>query len=92
MRRAKPQSLRNKIDLTDRTQVRLIRKRLRMSDAELTEMVGRIGNSIAAISKEVALKRANVLPQPAEVPSAAVIAAANATETATAELVATTPS
>ena len=52
MRRAKPQSLRNKIDLTDRTQVRLIRKRLRMSDAELTEMVGRIGNSIAAISKE----------------------------------------
>lgn len=92
MRRAKPTCLRNKLDLTDRTQVRLVRKRLRMSDAELTEIVGRIGNSIAAISKEVALKRARTIPQPADVPPAAVIASAAATEPAANELAITTPS
>ena len=92
MRRTRPTSLRNRIDLTDRTQVRLVRKRLRMSDAELTAMVGRIGNSISAISKEVALKRARAKPQPVDVPSAAVIASAGATEPTANELTATTPS
>ena len=92
MRRAKPPSLRNKIDLADRTQVRLVRKRLRMSDAELTEIVGRIGNSISAISKEVALKRARSVPQPADVPPAAVIASAGASEPTAQEITATTPS
>ncbi|MGY4434253.1 hypothetical protein ACVWWO_006730 [Bradyrhizobium sp. F1.13.1] len=51
MRRSKPQPIRNKLDLTDRTQVRLVRKRLGLSDAELTSIVERTGNSIAAISK-----------------------------------------
>lgn len=63
-----------------------------MSDAELTEIVGRIGNSIAAISKEVALKRARTMPQPADVPPAAIIASAAATEPTATELAATTPS
>jgi hypothetical protein len=90
MRRARPPSLRNKLDLTDRPQVRLVRKRLGMSDSELADIVGRIGNSIAAISKEVALKQARAMPQPAEVPPAAVIAAA--TEQTTDELSAATPS
>lgn len=92
MRRAKPPSLRNKLDLTDRTQVRLVRKRLGMSDAELNEIVGRIGNSIAALGKEVALKRAKAMAQPAEVPPAAIIAAASATEQTTTEPAATTSS
>ena len=81
MRRAKPQPIRNKLDLSDPTQVRLVRKRLRLSDAQLTEIADRIGNSISAISKEVATQRARRLPDkaPAEVP-VAVVAAVTTTE------------
>ncbi|MGY3469804.1 hypothetical protein ACVW0I_006675 [Bradyrhizobium sp. LM6.11] len=64
MRRSKPQPIRNKLDLADRTQVRLVRKRLGLSDSELTSIVDRIGNSIAAISKEAAQQRATTLPKP----------------------------
>ena len=75
MRRSKPQPIRNKLDLTDRIQVRLIKKRLRLSETELTAIVARIGNSLSAISKEATLLRAvTVPPAPAEVPPAAVIA------------------
>lgn len=35
MRRSKLQAFRNKLDLSDRTQVRILKKRLRVSDAEL---------------------------------------------------------
>jgi len=83
MRRPKPQPIRNKLDLSDRTQVRLVRKRLCLSDSELTEIVGRIGNSISAISKQVALQRAQALAQPADVPAAASLTVA---EQATSEL------
>ncbi|MBR0955362.1 DUF3606 domain-containing protein [Bradyrhizobium canariense] len=76
MRRSKPQPIRNKLDLADRTQVRLVRKRLGLSDAELTSIVERIGNSIAAISKEAAPQRATTLPKPDDVLPAAVIASA----------------
>ena len=89
MRRPRTQTIRNKLDLTDRTQVRLLKKRLGLSDAELTAIVGRIGNSIQAISKEAALQRAKVLTKPADVPSAAVIASATAGEPATAEVAVT---
>jgi hypothetical protein len=74
MRRPQP-VIRNTLDLADARQVRGVRKRLRLSDSELTQIVGRIGNSIAAISKEVAVQRARRLPQPASVPEAALIAA-----------------
>lgn len=86
MRRSKPRPIRNKLDLTDRSQVRLIKKRLKLSDMELTTIVERIGNSISAISKEVALQRATMLPEPAEVPPAAVIAPATGCEQTTAEV------
>ncbi|MEY9884121.1 hypothetical protein ABIA43_005655 [Bradyrhizobium sp. USDA 328] len=92
MRRPKPQAIRNKLDLTDRSQVRLLRKRLGLSDAELTVIVGRMGNSIPAISKEAAQQRANALPKPADVAPAAVIASATAGEQTTAEVAATAPS
>ncbi|WP_407114441.1 hypothetical protein [Bradyrhizobium sp. LMG 9283] len=91
MRRPKSQPIRNKLDLTDRAQVRLVKKRLRLSDAELTSIVGRIGNSISAISKEAALQRASALPKPAKVPPAPVIASAAATEPPTTEVGATAP-
>ncbi len=80
MRRSTPKPIRNKLDLTDRAQMRLARKRLGLSDAELAAIVGRIGNSISAISKEAAKQRASAPPKPADVPPAAVIASAEATE------------
>ena len=91
MRRPKPQAIRNKLDLADPTQVRLVRKRLGLSDAELTGIVERIGNSIAAISKEAAQQRATTLPKPDDVPPGTVIAAAAVDEQATAEITATEP-
>jgi hypothetical protein len=81
MRRPKVQLSRNKLDMTDHIQVRIVTKRLKLSEGELTKMVGRIGNSIAALSKEVAQQRAAKL-----VPSNAVIASVTVTET-TAELI-----
>lgn len=91
MRRSKPQPIRNKLDLTNRTQVRLIKKRLKLSDAELTTIVGRTGNSLSAISKEAALKKAAVLSPSTEVPPAAVIASASGSEAGTSEAVAAAP-
>lgn len=91
MRRAKPQPSRNKLDLNDRKQVRLVRKRLGLSDAELSAIVGRIGNSISAISKQAALQRATVLPKPADVPAAAVIVSATSAEPVTTEVSTTVP-
>jgi hypothetical protein len=90
MRRAKPQPIRNKLDLSDRTQVRLVRKRLRLSDTQLTEIADRIGNSISAIAKEVAAQRARRLPEPvsADIP-AAVMTAIAATEQADTEFTVT---
>jgi Protein of unknown function (DUF3606) len=76
MRRPKIQPTRNKLDLTDQTQVRVVTKRLRLSPAELTEMVGRIGNSITAITKEVTQQRAA-----RSTPPGSVIASVTVTET-----------
>jgi Protein of unknown function (DUF3606) len=85
MQRRKSQPIRNKLDLTDKTQVRLLKKRLRLSEAELTRIVDKAGNSIAAIAKEVALQRAKELPvAPADV-APAVIASATLGEASVAE-------
>lgn len=78
MRRPRPHSIRNKLDLADSQQVRSVKKRLRLSEDQFNEIVGRIGNSIAAISKEAALKKAKRLRSPNVVPEAAVIVAAAA--------------
>ena len=90
MRRSKPQPIRNKLDLTDRAQLRLIKKRLRLSDKELMAIVNRIGDSLSAISKEAALQRTTAL-QPAEVPSAVVIASATGGEQTTTDVTAAAP-
>lgn len=52
MRRSKPNTVRNKIDLADLSQVRSLIKRLGISAAELQRAVAKVGNSIAAVSKE----------------------------------------
>lgn len=86
MRRSKPPLIRNKLDLADRVQVRLVKKRLHLSDAELSEIVDRIGNSISAISKEATVRRANVIAQPPQLPPAAVIATVTATDAVASEM------
>jgi hypothetical protein len=53
MRHAKPQPLRNKIDLADPSQIRCLKRRLGISVDDLQRVVGKVGNSIAAVSKEV---------------------------------------
>jgi hypothetical protein len=73
MRRPKPRLYRNRLDLTDRVQVRVIKRRFRITDAELSRIIAKTGNSISGISKEVALQRVREAPQP--VASVAAIAA-----------------
>ena len=69
MRRAKPlpPPIRNKIDLKDHTQVRILKKRLGISGDDLRRTVEKVGNSIAAISKEIEVQRSppTVPPAPA---------------------------
>jgi hypothetical protein len=72
MQHRKQPPLRNRLDLADRTQVRLMRRRLGISGTELSAIVDRIGNSIAAISKE-ALRRSATPKTSDAVPPAAII-------------------
>jgi hypothetical protein len=53
---------RNKFDLNDRVQVRILRKRLKISHQELAEVVRAAGDSIAAVSKEAGDRRRLTLP------------------------------
>ncbi|MBI5262573.1 MAG: DUF3606 domain-containing protein [Bradyrhizobium sp.] len=53
MRTVKRTPIRNRLDLTDARQVRTIKKRLGVTEHELRSIVDKIGDSIAAISKEV---------------------------------------
>jgi len=43
------------LDLRDRVQVKIIRKRLKLSPDELSTIAQKAGNSIAAISKDAAI-------------------------------------
>ena len=48
---------RNSLDLRDKVQVKILRKRLRLSEAELVDTVRKSGNSISAIVKEATTTR-----------------------------------
>ena len=61
MRRIKHPPLRNKLDVADTQQVRLLKKRLGVSADDLLRTVEKVGNSIAAISKEVEVQKASAL-------------------------------
>ena len=54
---------RNCLDLRDHVQVRVVRRRLKISDEQLANIVRKAGNSIAAISKEANQQRLS-LPKP----------------------------
>jgi hypothetical protein len=56
MSRRKPY-FRNSLDLRDKVQVKVLRKRLKLSGGEFANVVRKSGNSIAAITKEAGTLR-----------------------------------
>jgi hypothetical protein len=48
---------RNALDLRDKVQVRVVRRRLKLSAPELGNIVRKTGSSLAAITKEAAATR-----------------------------------
>jgi hypothetical protein len=65
MQRIKHSLIRNKIDLTDPIQIRAWTRRLNLSADALKAAVGKAGNSVAAVTKEVELQRAAQRTSPA---------------------------
>jgi Protein of unknown function (DUF3606) len=65
MQRIKHPPLRNKVDLADPAQIRALTRRLQISSDTLKTVVGRVGNSVAAVAKEIELQqRAQPCPAP----------------------------
>jgi hypothetical protein len=64
MQRIKHPPLRNKISLTDPTQVRAWTRRFAISADSLKVVIDKVGNSVAAVTKEVELQRAAHSPAP----------------------------
>ncbi len=52
MQRRHAAGARNRLDLTNRVQVRIIRKRLKVTDEQLASLVRTAGNSIIAVNRE----------------------------------------
>jgi hypothetical protein len=72
MQRIKHPPVRNKISLADSTQVRAWTRRLAISTGSLKAVIDKVGNSVAAVTKEVELQRvARSTPPPAESPPTA---------------------
>jgi hypothetical protein len=53
----KPTMFRNALDLRDKVQVRVLRRRLKLSDPQLNSIVRKTGNSLTAITKKAAAAR-----------------------------------
>ena len=64
---------RSSLDVRDRVQVRVVKKRLKLTDAQLADIIRKTGNSVSAISKEAGARPCLSLPK--HIPTAAVIAA-----------------
>jgi hypothetical protein len=65
MQRVRHPPIRNKIDLAESTQLRAWSRRLDMSPDALRAVVDKVGNSVAAVTKEVELQRARLQASPA---------------------------
>jgi hypothetical protein len=68
MQRIKHPPIRNKINLADPAQLRAWTRRLRISADVLKCVVGKVGDSVAAVTKEIELQRANPQPSPTPTP------------------------
>ena len=54
MNKRKPVYFRNSLDLSSKVQVKILRRRLKLSNDEFAAVVRKSGNSISAITKEAA--------------------------------------
>jgi hypothetical protein len=54
MNRSKPTHFRNSLNLRDKVQVKILRKRLKLTDEQFSSVVRKSGISISAIAKEAA--------------------------------------
>jgi DNA-binding transcriptional regulator YiaG len=70
MNRPKPAYFRDSLDLRDKVQVKVLRKRLKLSDQQFAGVFRKSGNSISAIAKEAARATS---ASPAELPAVAVV-------------------
>jgi DNA-binding XRE family transcriptional regulator len=52
----KPTYFRNALDLRDKVQVKVLRRRLKLTDEQFASIVRKSGKSISAITKEAAAK------------------------------------
>jgi hypothetical protein len=86
MRRARPQPIRNKIDLSDPAQMRAWTRRLGITAYDLQRMIGKVGNSIAAVSKEIELRKAPSPLKPSSPPDQIDPASLPAIDAAVAEV------
>jgi Protein of unknown function (DUF3606) len=57
MNRRKPTYFRNSLDLKEKVQVKVLRKRLKLSEEQFTSIVRKSGNSILTITKEAAASK-----------------------------------
>jgi predicted nucleic acid-binding Zn ribbon protein len=64
MQRAKHPPVRNKINTADPAQLRAWTRRLRVPADDLRAIVEKVGNSVAAVSKQVELQRLSRQPCP----------------------------
>jgi DNA-binding XRE family transcriptional regulator len=62
MKLRKPTYFRNSLDLRDKVQVKVLRKRLKLSDEQLADVVRKSGTSISAITKEATTPRTSEPP------------------------------
>ena len=69
----------SRLDMRDHVQVKVIRRRLKVSPEQPADIVRKAGSSIAAISKEAGQRRLS-LPKHIPVPPAAVIASTEPAE------------
>jgi hypothetical protein len=67
MNKRKPNYFRNSLDLRDKVQVKVLRKRLKLSEEQFASIVRKSGNSISAITKEATTSSSNELPAAAVV-------------------------
>jgi hypothetical protein len=67
MRHTKPLATRNKIDVADASQIRILKRRLGVSSDDLQRVVAKVGNSIAAVTKEIECQKPFPLMAPAPV-------------------------
>lgn len=58
MNRPRPTYFRNSLDLRDKVQVKILRKRLNLSNDQFAAVFRKSGNSIAAIAKETSMQAA----------------------------------